>query len=43
MKVKDVLEHFLSLADWLNRDSTVDRIIAGDPEADADRCLVTWM
>jgi len=43
MKVRDILEHFLSRADWVKRDATVDRVIAGDPETDVDRCLVTWM
>jgi len=43
MKVSDVLEHFLSRADWVDRSSTVDRIIAGDPDTDVDRCLVAWM
>ena len=43
MKAKDVLEHFLSRADWVNREKTVDRIIAGNPEKDVDRCIVTWM
>ena len=42
-KVKDILEHFLSRADWVDRTRTVDRVIVGDPEADADRCLVTWI
>jgi putative NIF3 family GTP cyclohydrolase 1 type 2 len=43
MKVGNVLEHFLSRADWVERDKTVDRVIVGDPAADVDRCLVTWM
>jgi len=43
MKAKDVLEHFLSRADYVNRQKTVDRIIAGNPEKDVDRCIVTWM
>ena len=43
MRASDILEHFLSLADWVDRDTTVDRVIAGDPDADVDRCLVTWM
>lgn len=43
MKAGDVLEHFLSRADWVDRTKTVDRVIAGDPGTDADRCLVTWM
>ena len=43
MKVSDILEHFLSRADWVNRDTTVDRVITGDPDTHVDRCLVTWM
>ena len=43
MNVSDVLEHFLSRADWVDRNHTVDRIIAGDPDADVDRCVVAWM
>jgi putative NIF3 family GTP cyclohydrolase 1 type 2 len=39
----DVVEHFLSRADWVDRSTTVDRVIAGDPNLEADRCLVTWM
>ncbi len=41
--VKDILEHFLSRANWVDREHTVDRIIVGDPEKRVDRCLVTWM
>jgi len=36
MKVTDILEHFLSRADWIAPDKTVDRVIAGDPNAAAD-------
>lgn len=43
MKVREILDHFLSRADWVERDKTVDRVIAGDPDTDVDRCLVTWM
>ena len=43
MKVKDILEHFISRADWVNPENTVDRVIIGDPEKDVKRCLVTWM
>ena len=43
MNVSDVLEHFLARADWVNRNSTVDRVVAGDPTTDVDRCFVTWM
>ena len=43
MKVRDILEHFLSRADWVDRATTVDRVITGDAEADVDRCAVSWM
>jgi len=43
MKAKDMFEHFISRADWLERDKTVDGIIAGDPEKEVERCLVAWM
>ncbi len=43
MKIKTILEHFLSRADWIDREDTVDRVITGDPEREVDRCLVTWM
>ena len=43
MKVKHILEHFITRADWVNCENTVDRIIAGDPNKDVGRCLVTWM
>ena len=32
MKVRDVLEHFLSRAEWVDRRGTVDRVIVGDPD-----------
>ena len=43
MKVTDILEHFLSRADWVDRSNTVDRIIVGDAEQDVDACMVTWI
>ena len=43
IKVKDVREHFLAKAEWVNRDNTVDRVIVGDANKEVDRCLVTWM
>lgn len=43
MKAIEILEHFLSRAPWVDRETTVDRIIAGDGELDFDRCMVTWM
>jgi len=38
-----LLRHFHSLAPWLDPETTVDRIIIGDPEAEVSRVLVTWM
>ena len=43
IRVGDVLEHFLSRADWVDRGKTVDRVIVGDADKQVDRCLVTWM
>lgn len=43
MKVSEILEHFLSRADWVNRATTVDRVIAGNAETEVGRCLVSWM
>lgn len=43
MKVIDILEHFLSRADWVDRENTCDRVVAGNPEQEVDRCVVTWM
>jgi putative NIF3 family GTP cyclohydrolase 1 type 2 len=43
MRVREILEHFLSRADWIERETTVDRVIVGDAETDVDCCLVTWM
>jgi putative NIF3 family GTP cyclohydrolase 1 type 2 len=42
MKAKEVLDHFLSRANWIDRADTVDRIIIGDPEKEIRRCAVTW-
>ena len=43
MKVREILEHFLSRAPWVDRTKTVDRVIVGDPEKEVSRCLVAWM
>lgn len=43
MIVTDILEHFLTRSTWVNPEKTVDRVIAGDPDKDVDRGLVTWM
>ncbi len=38
-----ILNHFLSVAPWVDPEQTVDRIIVGDPEREVSRVLVTWM
>ena len=43
MKAIDILEHFLSRSDWVDREDTVDRIIVGDPDREVETCCVTWM
>ena len=43
MKVSDILEHFVSRSDWVDRETTVDRVIAGDPETEVTRCMVSWI
>lgn len=43
MRVSDIRDHFLSRADWVDSETTVDRVIRGNPEADVDRCMVSWM
>lgn len=43
MKAADIREHFLSVAPWVDRRRTVDRIILGDPDAEIARILVTWI
>ncbi len=43
MKVKDILQHFLTRSFWVDQSKTVDRVITGDPDKSVDRCLVTWM
>jgi putative NIF3 family GTP cyclohydrolase 1 type 2 len=43
MKIRDILEHFLSRADWVSREKTVDRVIVGDADRDVDSCAVAWI
>lgn len=43
MRAIDIREHFVSRADWLNAETTVDRIIVGRGEKDCRTCLVTWI
>ncbi|HHY83473.1 MAG TPA: hypothetical protein GX505_12485 [Clostridiales bacterium] len=41
MKASEILNHFLGLADWVDRSNTVDKIIIGDPEKEISRILVS--
>lgn len=43
MKAIEINQHFLSQADWVDPERTVDHIIIGDPEKDVRRVLVTWI
>lgn len=43
MTAADILERFLSAADWVDRAQTVDRVIIGDPTKEIRRVLVSWM
>jgi putative NIF3 family GTP cyclohydrolase 1 type 2 len=43
MKAIDIREHFVSQADWIDQENTVDRIIVGDPDKDVGTVLVTWI
>lgn len=43
MTVNDIRKHFLSIGDWVDPETTVDRIIIGDPSTDVRRVAVTWM
>jgi putative NIF3 family GTP cyclohydrolase 1 type 2 len=38
-----IAAHFRSVADWVDPETTVDRIIIGDPERPVSRALVTWI
>ena len=43
MTVIMLLNHFLDQAPWIDRETTVDRVIAGDPEKSVSTCMVTWI
>ena len=43
MKADDIRKHFLSVADWVVAEDTVDRIILGNPGTEVTRILVTWI
>ena len=43
MRAIQINRHFLSQADWVDPERTVDRVIIGDPEKEVRRVLVTWI
>jgi putative NIF3 family GTP cyclohydrolase 1 type 2 len=43
MNAAQILDRFLSVADWVDRAKTVDRVIIGDPKEEIHRVLVSWM
>lgn len=43
MKAIEINRHFLSQADWVDPDHTVDRVIVGDPDKEVASVLVTWI
>lgn len=43
MTATQILEFFFSKAPWINRETTVDRVIVGDGNKPVQRVLVTWM
>jgi len=43
MKASEILHHFLSQADWIQPERTVDKIIVGDPDREVQRILVSWI
>lgn len=43
MKLDDFRNHFISRADWVDADETVDNIVIGDPNAAVSNCAVTWI
>jgi putative NIF3 family GTP cyclohydrolase 1 type 2 len=43
MKAIDLQNHFISLADWIDPFSTVDKIIIGNPDKEIHNIMVTWI
>jgi len=43
MTVMHINRHFLEQADWVDPETTVDRVILGDPDKQVQRVLVTWI
>lgn len=43
MNTNDIREHLLSKAPWVNRETTVDTIKAGDPDREIKSAAVGWM
>jgi putative NIF3 family GTP cyclohydrolase 1 type 2 len=43
MKAIEINNFFISKGNWINRNTTVDRVIIGDPNKEIKTILVTWM
>lgn len=43
MKAKDFREHCMRVAHWVDWEKTVDRFMAGDPEAEVRGIATTWL
>lgn len=43
MKAVEIRNHFLSVADWVAPEKTVDQFILGDPQKEVKTTLVTWI
>jgi len=43
LRASEIREHFVSRADWVDSEKTVDRVIIGDPDREVRRVLVTWI
>lgn len=43
LKAIDIHKHFMSIADWLDPATTVDKIIIGDPQKEISRIAVSWI
>jgi len=43
MNANDILRHIYATCNWVNPETTVDRVIAGDAEKPVRSALVTWI
>jgi len=43
MKAKEILAHLWSIGPWIDKETTVDKIIVGDPEKEIKSIVTMWM